>query len=258
MIHPGPARFSSAPVFFLSTALLLICTAISPKPVCAGLSGYPEDSALLVKHCNDFEITGAGSDAEWNRAAWHSLTKIDHFGPDYSGRIKMLYSSSGIYVLFNGEDRRITTSALEDMSEVYEGDAFEVFFFPDTARGVYFEYEINALGKQLVLALAKSGNKRSAWLPWSKSPGQINRKVAVAGGDMQPNASISGWTAELFFSYEVLNLVCGQPPKAGDEWRANLCRLDYDNGRPPVKWSWSPGITNSFHELAQFRRLKFD
>ncbi len=247
--------------FRLVSALVVMLLSVFSTGAIPQLPAAPtnvDDSTLLVKRTGDFSVTGDGSNPAWSKTVWHSLTKLDRSGPDYGGRFKILYSDSGIYVLFAGGDKRITTDKLEDMSEIYEGDAFEVFMLPDTARGVYFEYEINPVGKQLVLVLAKQGKKRPAWIPWGKSPVGIDRKVKVSGGEMHAGAGISSWTAELFFSSEVLNIISGMPPRKGDTWLANLCRLDYDNGKPPAKWSWSPGIVNSFHELDKFRRLKFD
>jgi hypothetical protein len=54
-----------------------------------------------------------------------------------------------------------------------------------------------------------------------------------------------------------LDLLDNIPPKSGTIWNANFCRLDYDSGNM-VKWSWSPTIQNSFHELEKFRSMQFE
>src|SRR5215204_6260018 len=65
-------------------------------------------SALLVKKCNDFAVTGNGTDPEWTKTEWNPLTKLDEGGKPNASKFKILYSETGIYVLFQGEDEKIT------------------------------------------------------------------------------------------------------------------------------------------------------
>ena len=111
---------------------------------------------LPVERCDDFEITGKGSSRSWNTAEWNFLTKIDKGGRDYETKFKVLASSSGIYVLFYGEDDRITTEDYRDMDKIWNGDVFEVFFHPNPKETVYYEYEVNQFEKQLVLTISDS------------------------------------------------------------------------------------------------------
>ncbi len=45
-------------------------------------------------------------------------------------KFKMLYSPTGIYVLFSGEDEKITSDFKNDFENLYNADVFEVFFHP--------------------------------------------------------------------------------------------------------------------------------
>src|SRR5690606_25744255 len=94
---------------------------------------------LLVRKVLDFQLTGDGNSAEWQKAQWNSLIKLDDGGEEYVSRFKILYSSTGIYVFFNGMDDKITTTYDEDMSDMYNGDVFEVFFHPNPEIRSYFE-----------------------------------------------------------------------------------------------------------------------
>lgn len=59
------------------------------------------------------------------------------------------------------------------------------------------------------------------------------------------------------FPNELLELLPNVPPKSGVVWNANFYRIDYDTGKM-IKWSWSPTIEKSFHELEHFGQIKFE
>ncbi len=213
---------------------------------------------LPVERCDDFEITGKGNNEFWNTAEWNFLTKVDKGGRDYETKFKVLASPSGIYILFYGEDDKITTEDYRDMDKIWNGDVFEVFFHPDPKETVYYEYEVNQFEKQLVLTISDSDGGL-AWVPFNeygKDRYGIKNKVEITGGAKQLNGKIKSWSAEIFISYKSLGLLPNVPPKSGTIWNANFCRLDYDTGKM-VKWSWTPTIENSFHELNKFRSIIF-
>jgi len=220
---------------------------------------FSGDTAI-IKKTTDFTITGKGDAPAWTTTTWQIFTKIDSGGRSYNSKSKMLYSAKGIYLLFSGEDDRITTKDYKDDEDIYEGDVFEFFLHTDPAKPPYFEYEINQLGKQLILTLARFPHENLAWSPWKfeyeKHP-LIQRKTVVNGGKKEVGAAISGWTAELFFPYELLGLLPGVPPKSGTIWHANFCRIDYDSGKM-VQWTWSRKIKSSFHELENFGTILFE
>ena len=219
-----------------------------------------KEDPWVVRKCNDFTIDGKGSAAEWNKTEWQMFTKISKEGVQYESKSKILYSEKGIYVLFSGEDKKITTKDYKDYEEIYEGDVFEVFFHPKPDQPQYFEYEINHLGKELTLTLARTKGNTVAWSPWHYEYNKrqiIQRKVNIVGGNSEIGAAIKSWTAELFFPNAIFALMPGTPPQSGDTWNANLCRIDYDSGKE-LEWSWSPEIKSSFHELEHFRSIKFE
>ncbi|MDH4091395.1 MAG: carbohydrate-binding family 9-like protein [Cyclobacteriaceae bacterium] len=214
---------------------------------------------LLVRTCNDFELTGKGDNPAWNRTTWNQLTKLDIGGEAYQSNFKILYSATGIYLLFYGEDRKITTKAYEDFENIFNGDVFEVFFHPNPGVPVYFEYEINQLDKELILTISKLDGNTTSWIPWhpQQKNGRIKKLVDIIGGDKQVNGLIQSWSAEIFFPYAALGLLPRVPPASGSLWNANFCRLDYDSGKM-IKWSWSPTIKTSFHELEEFHSIRFE
>jgi len=214
---------------------------------------------LLVRKVNDFDINGIGSNMAWETVEWNRLSKLDEEGPDYPSKFKIQYSHTGIYLLFEGTDSKITTSDYEDMDRIWNGDVFEVFFHPNPKEPIYFEYEVNQFGKQLLLTISKSKNGVS-WIPFNeygKNTYGTYTKVNVSGGEAKIGEEITSWRAEVFISYKSLGLLPLVPPKSGTVWNANFCRLDYDTGKM-AKWSWTPTIKNSFHELNKFRAITFE
>lgn len=253
---------------FIIIAFFLLNNAIAQRPpksdsannnkkVMSVKANLSESSVLLVKRCDDFNVTGNGDNDEWKKTGWNTMTKLDVGGENYESKFKLLYSSSGIYVLFYGEDKKITTRYDQDFENLYEGDVFEVFFHTDPKTPLYFEYEINQLNKEVVLIIPNFKGKFYGWIPWHyENERRIKKNVVITGGKMEANANISSWSAELFFPYKLFNPLENVPPKRGTIWNANFYRLDYDNGNM-TKWAWAP-VKNSFHEYEKFGSLKFE
>lgn len=219
----------------------------------------PSEEPLIVRRCNEFTITGNGSNLEWNKTEWSFLNKLNKHGRDYESKFKILASSAGIYILFHGQDDKITTKSYQDLDKIWNGDVFEVFFHTNPDEGAYFEYEVNALEKQLVLIISNSKNGMG-WIPFiedEKKGYGVNNKVEVLGGPKEVNGLIESWSAEVFISYKSLLFLENVPPVSGAIWNANFYRIDYDSGNM-AKWSWSPNIKKSFHELDNFRSIKFE
>jgi len=220
-----------------------------------------ESEPLIIRKCDDFTLTGKGNNPEWNKAEWTRLTKLDEGGREYESKFKVLYSATGIYLHFYGQDDKITTKDYNDFENIFNGDVFEVFFHTNPAVMVYFEYEVNQMDKELILTISNlDGQSYTSWAPRQragKNQSGIKKMVDVIGGEKEVNGTIRSWSAEIFFPYGALGLLPNVPPKSGSYWNANFCRLDYDTGKM-VKWSWTPTIENSFHELDKFLSIKFE
>ena len=109
--------------------------------------------------------------------------------------------------------------------------------------------------------ISTQDGQRRRWQPWyfDQDGGEASRKTRRATsttGPKQSGAAIQGWQAEVFIPYGMLQPLTNVPPKPGSKWRANLYRMDHDEGRPSA-WSWVP-VGKSFHELAKFGTLVFE
>ncbi len=211
---------------------------------------------LLVAQCADFEVNGSGDNSQWDLAKWNEMGILDETEDEYETKFKILYSAKGIYVLGYCEDKTINTEYTEDQDDLWEGDVFEVFLQTDPENSVYFEYEINQLNAELVLLVPNNDGAFMGWAPWHyEGIRKVEKAVKIHGGNAEPGAKISGWTAEMFFPYQLFSGFKNTPPSSGTEWKANFYRIDHDTNKP-VKWSWKP-IEKSFHEYKKYGNIVF-
>lgn len=252
-------------IYFRNAERILAQASDGRKPV---VSSDANDSAtspaeLIVAQTPDFEVTGDGTNKAWVKAQWQSLPRRDRDGKPtgdglpYDSRIKLLYSSTGLYTLFDATDKTLTTTGRADNENLWEEDVFEIFLWTDEKLPIYFEYEISPMNNELPILVPNFGGKFLGWLPWHYDGGRKTRKATAArGGKKEPRAAVTGWSAEVFIPYELLNPLQNVPPQPGTQWRANFYRVDYDEGKS-TRWTWAP-VGGSFHEYQKFGRLRFE
>ncbi|HZE97641.1 MAG TPA: carbohydrate-binding family 9-like protein [Planctomycetota bacterium] len=220
----------------------------------AACSSFPQ---VHVARTDDFDVTGSGDAAPWRSVAWTPMRRRQVDGHPYETRFKMLYSKTGLYILMDGTDRKLTTTGRKDDSNLWEEDVYEVFLQPDDGLPLYFEYEISPLGFELPILVSNNHGTFMGWLPWYYlNDRKIRKATAATGGPKQAGATVEGWTAEFFIPYLLFKGINGVPPGPGTRWRANLYRMDYDDGHK-TQWDWSP-VGESFHEYRGFGVLLFD
>jgi predicted TIM-barrel fold metal-dependent hydrolase len=210
-----------------------------------------------VRPTADFEVTGDGSNEAWKQAEWVPLSPRGATDPALETRVKLLYSKKGLYVLMNAVDRKLTATFKDDFENLWTEDVFEVFLWPDERDPIYFEYEISPLNRELPILVPNLGDKFLGWRPWHYEGNRKVRKATSAvGGPTESGARVTGWTAEVFFPYELLVPLRNISPGPGTRWRANFYRMDYD-GEKPMSWDWSR-VGPSFHEFRKFGTLVFE
>ena len=118
--------------------------------------------------------------------------------------------STGLYVFMDGTDTRITATMTEDFLDLWHEDVFEVFLWTDEAYPVYFEYEISPLGYELPILIPNFGGEFLGWRPWHYEGERLTRRATTAiGGPREPGASITGWQAEVFIPWALLEPLQG-------------------------------------------------
>jgi hypothetical protein len=249
------------PVPFRSVVALCLCVGVSTGAGCRPAHGQAAATSrglpvITVASTADFELTGDGSAPAWERAAWVPLQRLGEGGLDYETRVQLLYSSTGLYVLMDGSDARITATMNEDFLDLWNEDVFEVFLWTDEAYPVYFEYEISPLGYELPILIPNFQGEFLGWRPWHyEGERRTRRATSALGGPREPGASITGWRAEVFIPWALLKPLKGVPPRPGSRWRANFYRIDHDS-KPPTAWAWAP-VGGTFHEFRRFGILRF-
>lgn len=242
----------------LAFAAVLAAAGLAPTGYDPGVQTRAADlPRLTVRPTDDFEVTGEGASAAWEKTEWTTLRRRQADGLPYESRFKVLYSPKGLYVLMDAADRRLTATMTEDFMDLWHEDVFEVFLWTDERYPVYFEYEISPLNRELAILVPNFGGHFLGWRPWHYEKDRVIRKAtSVTGGKRESNAAIRGWRAEFFFPYALLDPLQNVPPKPGTRWRANFYRMDYDNGPQPTQWEWAR-VGGTFHDYQNFGELLF-
>ena len=244
------------PIALCTVSLTGLCLASAPSSYPVAVQTPPDRPRLTVKATADFEVTGAGDHPAWQAVEWTPLRRRQADGHPYDTRFKVLYSTTGLYVLMDATDRKLTATMNEDFMDLWHEDVFEVFLWTDERYPVYFEYEISPLNRELAILVPNFGGEFLGWRPWHyEKDRRIRKATTVAGGPKESNAAIEGWRAEFFIPYAVLKPLQNVPPKAGTRWRANFYRMDHDDGKR-TQWEWAP-VGNTFHEYLKFGDLIF-
>ncbi len=211
-----------------------------------------DTTSITIKRTHNFRVTGDGSNANWNNTDWIVLPKRGNPNIAYQTKIKLLYSDSGIYCLYNCEDKKITSTLKEDFSNLWTEDVVEAFFWTDERAPLYFEYELSPMNYELAILVPNFHGNFLGWRPWNYKG---NRRTKHATHINKNGDAISSWTAEVFIPYTLLKPLQNVPPKTGTKWRANFYRIDYDNENS--EWSWQLTRT-TFHDYERFGTIVFE
>lgn len=217
-----------------------------------------KDVILTIQRTEDFDLDGEGSASQWSAAEWTDLRQLTNQSNsnDLSTRVKVLYSETGLYFLFECRDSILTATMEADFERLWQEDVVEVFLWPDESTPHYFEYELSPLNYELVLLIENEEGNMGSWQPFSyPERRQTRHETAVEGGERKSGASVTKWTAEMFIPYRLMGYLNKVPPEPGSRWRANMYRIDYDEGQTLI--AWQP-VDSSFHEYDKFGTIAFE
>lgn len=243
-------------ILFSGCGLLFICLFADSLRAQADLP-----AVIAVKKTNDFTINGAGSNKNWQQTSWVDLPLRDTSDKTalWATKMKILYSDSGLYVLFSCQDSILTATIASDFKKLWEEDVVEIFLWPETDSPSYFEYELSPLNFELPLLVTNINGDLTRWRPYlykGDHSRQTMHKTTAFGGPKQSNAVIKKWKAEIFIPFKLLRPLIEAPPEPGSRWKANFYRVDYD-GKMPGKYEWQP-VNKTFHEIDKFGFIVFE
>lgn len=142
-----------------------------------------------------------------------------------------------------------------DNLNLWEEDVVEVFLWPDESFPVYFEYELSPMNFELPIIVPNKKGNFLGWLPWHyDGERKIRHTTSIIKDKNDKDGSVSEWDAEFFIPFKLLTPLIQVPPAAGDKWRANMYRIDYDKGLVPFSWQKTE---TTFHEYNKFGTLIF-
>jgi len=215
-----------------------------------------EPGSIVVKKSQDFKVTGDGSAVNWQSTDWIDIVQQ---GPDpspYTTKAKVLYSDKGIYFLFDCVDKKLTSTMKGDFLNIFTEDVVEVFLWTDESITLYFEYELSPLNYELPILIPNMNGKFQGWQPWHyEGDKRTSHETSVRGGSRESGAQVEGWVAEFFIPHKLLNPLQNVPPVSGTKWRANMYRIDYDNGTTYFTWQ---KIKKGFHEYNNYGTFIFE
>jgi hypothetical protein len=242
-------------IFSLMT--LAYMPSIIPNPISIMVKQEVQPDEFFIRKTYDFEISGNGSAKEWDAVEWLKLPARCGAAEKMETKVKSLYSSAGIYFLFQCSDKVLTSTKNEDYMDLWKEDVVEVFLWPDESVPAYFEYEISPLSYELPLLISNENGDLVRWIPFHYDADRRTRHAtAVEGGEKKSLAGISSWSAEFFIPFKLLRPLNNHVPVSGTRWRANLYRVDYDNSSFS-SWSWQLTRTN-FHDIQRFGVFVFE
>ena len=174
----------------------------------------PGDDELTIVKCEDFLVTGDGAYGSWSSAEWVTIQKRTDNTVTYSTRAKAMYSETGIYFLFDCQDKTLTTTLNGDNLDLYEEDVVEVFLWTGEDFPVYFEYEISPLNYELTIMVPNHKGNFFGWLPWHyEGERKTRHATSTKGGPKEHGASVEGWMTEFFIPYETPDTFTSGTPK---------------------------------------------
>jgi len=216
-------------------------------------SPYP---TLEIAQTRDFEPTGDGATDAWSRTEWVPLPRVGPGKSTYTTRVKKLYSSQAIHLLFDCEDQCLSTNMTRDGDDLWKGDALEIFLWPSEATPLYLQYDLSPLGAELALLVPGTRGGGIGWSPWQYTgPRRVAARTTVRGGERAAHAAVSGWMAEIRIPFALLHGIASIP-SPGSQWRANFYRVDYDLGSAS-HWAWCPRTGTSTHAYQHYGILHF-
>ena len=204
---------------------------------------------------------GLTDEPAWKNVPWTSAFQ-DIEGPEqpapyHSTRVRMVWDDEALYVAAELTEPDLWATLRNHDDIIFRDNDFEVFISGDPSDSEYYEVEVNAFNTVFDLLLPRPyRDKGIANIPWNLNGLQTG--VHLTGTINQPGDRDNGWTVEMKIPFRGLALQGnGKSPVAGDRWRINFSRVEYDittegtsyrkikyssSGKdlPERNWVWSP------------------
>lgn len=219
------------------------------------------------------EIDGKLDDAAWQAAPWTD-DFVDIEGdkkplPRFRTRAKMLWDDEYFYIAAQLDEPHVWGTITERDAVIFQDNDFEVFIDPNSDREEYYEFEMNALNTGWDLFLPKTykdgGKVDNGW-----NIDGLKTAVHIEGTLNDPSDEDQHWSVEIAIPWKALEKYAHKPcpPKAGDRWRVDFSRVEWQvevkdgkyvkvPNRREDNWVWSPQGMIDMHEPSTWGYVEF-
>jgi hypothetical protein len=204
-------------------------------------------------------VTGRVDDPRWALASEAVLTDPVAGGPvTYRTTVRLLYDATCLYLGFVCEDDLVWGTQTARNAAIFQEECVEAFLCPSGKFRQY--YEINVSPRNTVYAgyVLNSGSDErrqiQSFVDEYACEGLLTR-THIDGELGVPGAR--GWSAEYAIPFR--SLIGGDHvvPEPGDEWLANLYRIDSVPGGPLELYAWTAVGQPDFHRPWRFGTVRF-
>jgi hypothetical protein len=218
-------------------------------------------------------IDGRLDDSAWRTAPWSEVF-VDIEGavrpqPRFQTRMKMLWDEQYLYVGAVMDEPHVWGTLTQRDQIVFHDNDFEIFIDPDGDTRNYYEVEVNALGTIFDLFLPRTyldgGPPDHDW-----NMAGMRWAVHVEGSLNDATSVDAGWSVEFALPWNAFAVQGGMPcpPNAGDEWRINFSRVQWQHeiidghyrkvaGTKEDNWVWSPQGVIDMHRPQRWGFVRF-
>jgi predicted peptidase len=270
---------SRPPLLFLITAAVAVVAGSAARAAGDSAADWSKMKRLqprgyvCCRADTAINVDGKLDEAAWERAPW-SEPFADIEGdakpaPTYCTRAKMLWDDRFLYIAARLDEPHVWATIREHDAVVFQDNDFELFFDPDGDNHSYYEFEMNAFNTGWDLYLPKpykdDGKADNSW----EIPG-LRSAVNVDGTINDPSDIDHNWTVELAFPWTAFNRGGRDAiaPKAGDRWRMNFSRVEWQRtvadgkyrkvpNKPENNWIWSPQGIVDMHRPERWGYVEF-
>lgn len=224
-------------------------------------------------------IDGRLDEIAWQRAEWSAAFR-DIQGakrpqPRFSTRAKMVWDDRYFYVAAELEEPHLWATITQRDAVIFHENDFEVFIDPDGDTQLYAELELNALNTIWDLLLVRTYDDGGPAIDMWDIAG-LQTAVHLRGTLNDPRDRDDAWTIEIAIPFAALEELTDRPapPAAGDRWRVNFSRVQYQltpttdgyekkvdaaTGKPLAEdnWTWSPQRVIAIHEPEYWGFVEF-
>ena len=206
----------------------------------------------LVYECRrataPFEVDGNLDKPAWKNATWIAFTNVvgkATLAPEPT-RTALLWDDVFLYFAIQAEDAYLVGLRSRHDDHVYRNDCLELYLDPGGTGRLYYEIDTNPLGAFFDAIILRDPNPADMVIFNAWNPASLDVRVKKTG---------RGWQVEGRLGFAEMPTARHLPPFHGDEWAANIYRINHFADDQRGSTAWNP--TGGFHDPARFGRLRF-